>query len=177
MEKPRFNYKDNIQTISSYFGISEAAAKYIFHRRRRGFPYKKEGSSNYLEWSMQLQNALIKADQIAVFDWNALKFDDELKTLMQNGIYVDSQPKTAQVNKIKQTQNLRLLQKCNNGREIQEDDNTDGWTVVTSNKTQLVKRHVLRKLGLLPHTKPVYKYNKNYIHKVDPEAAHHPTKR
>jgi hypothetical protein len=166
MEKPRFNYKDNIQTISSYFSISEAAAKYIFHRRRRGIPYKKEGSSNYLEWSMQLQNALINADQLASFDWNVLKFDDDLKTLMQNGIDVNSQPKTVQVNKIKQTQNLRLSLKCNDGRDIEEDDDTEGWTVVTSSKTQLVKKQVLRKMGLLPHTKPVYKYNKNYVAKV-----------
>ena len=165
MDKTKFNYKDNIQTISSYFGISEDAAKYIYHRRRRGFPYKKETDPYFLKWCVQLQNALIKADMLDNFNWTDLKFGEDVDVLLSNGIKVDAQPKNIQMNKIKQIHQLSRKKtpgnRINNReRFIEEKDDDDGWTVVTNNKTFLVNRHILRKIGLLPQTKPVHVKNK-----------------
>lgn len=143
MQRKTPNYNDKIKTIMSYFGVSEDAAKYIFHRRRRGFPWKNDGDVNYLKWTIQLQNALIKADELAIFDWGNLKFNQESKILMENGINIEDQPKTIQVNL-----NSDKLQ------DIKEDD--EGWALVTNKKAQLVQNHLLKTMGLLPQNKKSY---------------------
>lgn len=165
MEKSKFTYKEKINAISSYFGISEDASRYIYHRRRRGFPFKRNDDPNFLKWDMQLQNAFIKADQIATLNWNDLKFDDDLKVLLEHGIDIDTQPKTPVINKINQTTST-ISNKSNkmNDKDIkEEDDDNFGWTVVTNKKGHIVKKYMLRKMGLLPHTKPTsYQKNKSY---------------
>jgi hypothetical protein len=164
MDSTKFNYKDNIQTISSYFGISEDAARYIYHRRRRGFPYKKETDPYFLKWCVQLQNALIKADMLDNFNWTDLKFGEDVDVLLANGIKVDAQPTHIQINKIKQIHQMSRKKtssnRINNRERFIEEKDADGWTVVTNNKTFLVKLHILRKIGLLPQTKPVHVMNK-----------------
>lgn len=148
----KFSYKDKINAISSYFGISDPAAKYMYHRRRRGHPYKNITDDYFLEWNMKLQNAFIKADQIATFDWDALRFGDDVKALIVNGIDIDDQPHRSQVNKINQGTRSSTKQTNVDGKSVTDESDND-WTVVTTNKGQLAKKHILRKMGFLPHTK------------------------
>jgi len=157
MDNVKFSYKDKINAISSYFGVSEDASKYMYHRRRRGYPYKKETDPAFLKWTTKLQNAFIKADQIATFDWDNLKFDEDIKMLFMNGIDVEKQANKVQVNKISQTVQPTTRQLNFDEKSVNdESDDGGGWTLVTTNKGQLVKRHMLRKMGFLPHSKPVY---------------------
>lgn len=148
MDKKTPNYNDKIKAISSYFGVSEGASKYIFHRRRRGFPWKKDTDTNYLEWSIQLQNAFINADNITAFDWSNLNFKNDIQILAENNIIVNDQPKTIQFNKRK------------TDKDLNEEDDGGGWTVVTKNKTLLIQKHLLKDMWLLPL------YKKQYTPKV-----------
>ena len=175
MDNVKFSYKDKINAISSYFGVSEDASKYMYHRRRRGYPYKKETDPAFLKWTTKLQNAFIKADQIATFDWDNLKFDEDIKMLFMNGIDVEKQANKVQVNKISQTVQPTTRQLNFDEKSVNdESDDGGGWTVVTTNKGQLVKRHMLRKMGFLPHSKPVYTRDdktKYYDKKVSTEKT------
>ena len=142
------NYNEKIKVIKSYFKISEQAAKYMFHRRRRGYPWKKDNDVGYFMWSIQLQNALVKADTIALFNWEILKFDNDVHTLSEHGIVLDEQPNTIQVN-------VNAI-----NTDIKEDDD-EGWTVVTTKKSHVIKKQLLRNMGFLPQIKkPFVKYNK-----------------
>jgi hypothetical protein len=150
MDNTKVSYNDKINAISSYFGISDSAAKYMYHRRRRGFPYKNVTDNSFLEWTIKLQNAFIKADQIAAFDWSILKFDKDIKILSVNGVDVNDQSNKVQVNKISQMGHLSAKQVTNDAKNVKEDPGCDGWTLVTTNRGQLVKRNTLRKMGFLP---------------------------
>jgi hypothetical protein len=141
-----YNYNDKIRTIESYFGISNNASKYMFHRRRRGIPWKTDDDASYLKWTIQLQNALIKADNILEFDWVNLRFNTDIQTLLENGIVVNNQSCEVQANK--QTP----CSYNSNG-----DDDGGGWTVVTKNKTRLIQKHLLKQMGFLPKTKKTFK--------------------
>ena len=142
----RSNYNDKIKNISSYFGISVEAAKYMYHRRRRGFPWKNENDGNFLKWNIQLQNALIKADNLAVFDWTSLKFNNDVNTLKENGIIVDEQPKTIYRNKSNDNQE--------SNKDIdEEEDDGGGWTVVTKKENNSIQKQILRNLGFLTKKK------------------------
>lgn len=143
MQRKTANYNDKIKTIISYFGISENAAKYMFHRRRRGFPWKTEDDIKHLKWTIQLQNALIKADTLPNFDWVNLKFANDIQLLMESGINVDDQPNVVNIKKV-----------------INEEDN-NGWTVVTKKKSNLIQKHILKNIGLLPKKKKIFLYKKN----------------
>jgi len=125
-----------------------------------------------------LQNAFIKADQIATFDWGNLKFDKDIKMLCMNGIDVETQANKVQVNKISQTVQPTTRQSNVDEKSVNDesDDESDagGWTVVTTNRGQLAKRHMLRKMGFLPHPKPVYTRDdkkKYYDKKVSKEKT------
>jgi hypothetical protein len=146
MDKKTPNYNDKLKAISSYFGVSEGAAKYIFHRRRKGFPWKKDADTNYFEWSIQLQNAFIKADNITLFDWRNLNFNNDIQILAENNIIVNEQPNTIQFNKRKIDKDLNE----------EDDDAGGGWTIVTKNKTLLIQKHLLKDMGFLPRYKRPY---------------------
>lgn len=154
----KVTYQSKIKTITSYFGISDNAAKYIYHRRRRGFPWKKNDESSYIAWSMQLQNALIQADNLDTFDWGSLKFGEECRILLEHDIDIETQPKSAQTNKIHQVNNK--IKETGDGLEENIDDNS-GWTVVTSKKGDLIKKHLIRSMGLLPAKKSQHDYKKH----------------
>lgn len=148
------NYNDKIKAISSYFNVSENAAKYMFHRRRRGYPWKKEGDSNYLKWSIPIQNAFVKADNLGLLNWGYLKFSDDLNVLLENGIDIEEQSNTIYINKnTNETDN----------KYIKEEDKDGGWTVVTNKKSEFIKKHLLRSMGFLPQNKipRLYKNSNN----------------
>ena len=167
MDSSKFKYKNKITAISSYFGVSDQAAKYMYHRRQRGLPYKNETDDLYIEWNIKIQNALVKADKISNFNWDGLEFSDDINVLSNNNIIVNSQSTTVYINKISQLncneKNTQMEYNENNqtGQNdgTHQNDETDGWTVVTTNKGQMVRRQILKKLGFLPNTK--FKNNRN----------------
>ena len=163
MDSSKFKYKNKITAISSYFGVSEQAAKYMYHRRQRGLPYKTETDDLYIEWNVKIQNALVKADKISGFNWDDLEFSDDINVLNNNNIIVNNQSPTVYINKNKELnyneKNNELNNEKNNQIECDENnqsdntDETDGWTTVITDKGQMIRRKILKKIGFLPNTK------------------------
>jgi hypothetical protein len=165
------NYNEKLKVLKSYFKISDQAVKYMYHRRHRGYPWKNNNDPGYIVWTMQIQNALIKADNLVLFEWDTLKFDNDIQTLYEHGIIVDDQLKTVQVGK----QSLNA--------DIKEEDNDEGWTVVTATKSRAIKKQLIRFMGFLPQTKKPFIKNtsgkpyvntekdKPYINTVDKDSA------
>jgi len=148
------NYKNKIQVLVLYFGISEDAAKYMFHRRRRGYPFKKEDDKNYLAWTTKLQNAIIDADKNTDIDWNDIKFGEDVKVL-DTLVGIDNKSKTVTLDKVKQTNcNLTRKGRPSSVEKIYNKDLTegddDGWTVVTNGRNKVNDKNLLRKMGFLP---------------------------
>ena len=75
-----------VDAISEYLGISKEAALYIYLRKKRS--WKKHNDHKYLRWSIQLQNALVKADKCIGFDWQKLQFGEEETELIKHGITI-----------------------------------------------------------------------------------------
>jgi hypothetical protein len=86
------NYDERINAIISFLNVSRPAAIFIYHRKRRGFPNRKTNDTNFLRWSLQLQNSLVKADECLGWDWSNLQFGEENQTLLNYGINIDQQP-------------------------------------------------------------------------------------
>jgi hypothetical protein len=139
--KDKDNYFKKINVISSFFNVSNNAAKYMYHRRRQGFPYKKNNDFNFLPWTMKLQNALVKADTIPTWNWVKLSFHNLYETLQSFNIYVELQPTTFYKNKFK-----NLSEISNNKSEL----NLLKWTIVSS---KISDKFLLKKIGFLPYTK------------------------
>ena len=155
MDSSKFKYKNKITSISSYFGVSDQAAKYMYHRRQRGLPYKNETDDLYIEWNIKIQNALVKADKISGFNWDGLEFSDDINVLNNNNIIVNNQAPTVYINKNKELNyNEKNNQiECDENNHSEITDETDGWTTVITDKGQMVRRKILKKIGFLPNTK------------------------
>ena len=169
MDSSKFKYKNKITAISSYFGVSEQAAKYMYHRRQRGLPYKTETDDLYIEWNIKIQNALVKADKISGFNWDGLEFSDDINVLSNNNIIVNNQSTIVYINKNNEKNNELNNEKntqieCDENNQSENNDGTsqtdetDGWTTVITDKGQMVRRKILKKLGFLPNAK--FKNNK-----------------
>jgi len=85
----KYKYSVKIKALCEYFNITKNAAKYILHRRRRGYPWKTVGCHEYLEWSIPIQNAFIQADNNPSINWRCLKFSEDIDTLKKNDIVCD----------------------------------------------------------------------------------------
>jgi hypothetical protein len=109
----------------------------MYHRRRRGEPFKNPESKNYIKWSVKLQNALIKADSVPEFKWSNLAFNAEKETLAKYKINVDDQ--------------LDELPECVLG-VAEEKSEEDEWTVVSNEPSIETKKYVyiLQEMFLLP---------------------------
>jgi len=129
--KNNLTYADRINAIEQYFGVSNICAIYLYHRRRRGIPWKNRGDPKYLEWNMQLQNAIISLDTIIGFDWPSLEFGLEEIAFLKNNININSMP-TKPV----------IIDADANSSDI------DGFTKVMYSKKDIAKE--LNKMGLLP---------------------------
>ena len=75
-----------IKSISEYLGVSKEASLYIYLRKKRSM--KKKSDPKYLRWSIQLQNALVKADKCIGFNWKNLQFGQEENELIKHGIAI-----------------------------------------------------------------------------------------
>lgn len=129
----RIKYKTKIQAICEYFNVSSDAAKYIYHRRRRGKPFKTETDPNYLEWSNQLHNACICADKLEQFCWDDLIFGQEAELFNTHQISIETQDREI---------------KCSTDKTLDTADD-DGWTVVNNKpKSNKKTKNVIEQLRL-----------------------------
>lgn len=78
-------YKESIEAIREYFGVSEQCANYLYYRAFRS----KQKNDKYLKWDVKVQNALVKLDKYAGVMWNNVKFGEENKTLVEYMINLD----------------------------------------------------------------------------------------
>jgi hypothetical protein len=147
-QKSQVSYYSKIGTISTYFGVSDSAAKYIYHLRRKGYPYRSHDQQDYLPWTMPLQNALVIADTYKSFNWNNLQFGNELNTLMKHGIEVNERELRIHRNVIAQDNALKITSKTD--VNVDYEDEEGGWTVVASKYQVIAEKHILRNCGLLP---------------------------
>jgi hypothetical protein len=134
-------YNIKLEAIVIYFGVSKKAAQYIYHRRRKYTPWTLKTSDKHLPWSLSLQNALVNADAIPGFDWDALVFGKESDVL-----------------EIGETPSRRIYTTKNNVNNIISEvspehlDTTDndGWEVVVNNRFSSKYKAILKSIGLLP---------------------------
>ncbi len=135
-EEVKRKYNERIDAIQRYYDISYIAAVYIYFRRKRSFPWKKKSDPKYLYWNAKLQNALIYADSIFGFDWEAMEYGKEEETLKSCGIDVSAQSNNLYRNKEVPTSIV--------------DENGSEWQIVNRSKKN-PDIAVLRSIGLLPH--------------------------
>jgi hypothetical protein len=131
-------YEEKIKIIQEYFGVSEICAIYLYHRRRRGVPWHKPNDKKYLEWSIQLQNAIIYLDTIVGFDWHSLEFGFEEIQFTKHGIDLNKIDKKIMV--LSETSDIFLM----------NNPDKDGFIKVSKNKINITKQ--LNKMGLLPRS-------------------------
>ena len=113
-------YDERIAAIMKFFSISRPAAGFIYHRKRRGYPFKNPTDEKFLEWNLKLQTALVKADECIGWDWEEIHFGKEEQALSQHGIHIDQQS-DSDTHK-------------NESKSSETPD--DGWTVVKSEKRE-----------------------------------------
>lgn len=133
-------YEERIKTIMDYYCISKEAANYLYFRRRRSFPWCKKSDAKYLYWNARLQNALIEADNIIGFNWEALEFGDEENYLKKYDIIISEKE-----------QNL-FRENKNIDEKIYKDADGLEWTQVNNkkNKKENTQEKILQNCGLLP---------------------------
>ena len=161
-KKFQVSYYSKIGTISTYFGVSDSAAKYMYHLRRKGFPYRNPDQQEYLPWTTPLQNALVLADTYESFDWDTLQFGDELNALMRHGIEINDRDHRILRNEINQDNAVKITTKT----DVHVDDE-GGWTVVASKYQVMAEKHILRNCGLLPTRTRKTRVKKKNAHKND----------
>jgi hypothetical protein len=152
----KHTYNENLIAIEQFFHVSKKCAKYMYHRRRRGYPYNKNKNENYIIWTIQLQNALIKADLLIEWDWSNIIFQNDIKTLQDHGIYVNKQPYTIYKNNYKQYLKKELIITYKNENENENENENNGWTIV-SLKKKVMHKYMLRKMGFLQFENTIYK--------------------
>lgn len=114
-------YRDTLNLIKQYYGVSDICASYMHHRSFRS----KRRDDKYLEWTCKLQNAVVKADKCLGLDWTRVQFGSEEDEFSRHGIIIAEMPDTI----FKWTVEDPIECKTNN-----TDDLDDTWTTVTRKK-------------------------------------------
>jgi len=79
--------KDAIDCICRYYNVNVDCATYLYFRAMRS----KRLDDKYIPFSLQIQNAIIKADKCYNFSWDSMKFGDEAYALNKYGIDLNIQ--------------------------------------------------------------------------------------
>lgn len=122
-------YDERIGAIMRFLGISQAAAGFIYHRKRRGAPFTRPENNKFLEWSLRLQNALVKADECIGWDWEEVRFGEEAQALARHDIYIENQSDSETY------------------RNVPSREESDGWTVVKSERDEYKYNKTLQIMG------------------------------
>jgi hypothetical protein len=147
-QKFHVSYVSKIDAIGTYFGISNSAAKYMYHLRRKGFPFLKPDQKDFLPWNTPLQNALVRADKHTTFEWDTLQFGNEKSVLTRFGIEIYTQEQNIFRNYVSQ-KNASKITSISNARFVNVPDD-DGWTLVNTKDKFLTEKRILRSCGFLP---------------------------
>lgn len=139
-ENKELTYEDKINIIQEYFGVSKMCAIYLYHRRRRGIPWCNINSSKYLEWSIQLQNALIHLDQVPDMDWRSLEFGYESIQFIKHNIDIHKMTKKIMI--LSDNPSIYYTKP--------ESADTDGFIPAYKKKINITIE--LNKMGLLPRS-------------------------
>lgn len=151
----RPNYKTKIKMICEYFNIDKSAAIYLYHRRRRSYPFKKQKDPNYLPWNQSIQNNLVKLMGRNTIDWSSQDFNEEQSMFDEHQM---TESKTSIVFRNRKGPYSETLDT--------EETINDGWTIVIAKHKIANNKFCLRKMGLLPQTKTEKpeKYRRRKIH-------------
>jgi hypothetical protein len=151
-------YEERITIIMDFLGISQEAAAFIYHRKRYGSPFKKSDDPKYMEWTLRLQNALVKADECVDWDWDEIKFGLEEQALIQNGIMIEDQSDT----------NIFKLEK-----KGKRESNSDGeWIIVKDiRKIRQKQNKILQIMGFIQKQS---RYNNKKIKYIEKEKNENP---
>lgn len=143
-------YENCIESIQNYFNISTIAAKYIYHRRKHGLPYRSFNDPKYLQWSNKLLNALLQADNIINLNWEDIIFGRESENLALYGIIVDECS-----NEFPHTEDNSSSQQQQQVEEKSSETESNEWVTVQSKHKQkqqkkkyTVKNKIITKLFL-----------------------------
>jgi hypothetical protein len=134
-------YTKSMKSISTYFGVSEMCSMYLFHRSFRS----RRKDMQFLAWTVQLQNALVKASRCVGVNWDEIYFGYEETALKQHGIVINEMPETVFRWSIEDKRIIKIKTETTTS-----DDN--GWTTVSKKKRCVhVKYYIdqIRRSGLL----------------------------
>ncbi len=123
------HYNKSIAELQTYFGISHICAQYIYHRALRS----RRTDEKYLQWTVQLQNALVKADKCLGINWNKVFFGYETQNLLTHGINIDDMNDTV----------FRWTDEQNT-----EEQNSDSEWILVTRKKKKEKALLARKIGI-----------------------------
>jgi hypothetical protein len=113
-----------LNIISTYFDVSEQCAAYMYYRSLRGI----RNDHKHMDYTIQLQNAIVKVDKCLGVDWAKINFDQEADEFAGHGILIDEMDEIV----------FRWVQ------EIEDD----GWTPVTNRKKKNNIISTMRKVGI-----------------------------
>lgn len=116
-------YNNSINAIKDYFGISNDCATYLYHRAFRS----RRRDDKHMDWNIQLQNAIIKADKCMGLDWSKVHFGAEEKEFANHGIIVNEMDSTV----FKWTSDANQSNTSYNSQDMSEE-----WTVIKKKKTK-----------------------------------------
>jgi hypothetical protein len=125
------HYVKSIHEMQEYFGISKVCAQYLFHRALQA----RKTYEKHLPYTLQLQNALVKADKCLGINWECVFFGQEEVNLMTHGIKIHDQD-----NKIV----FRWVEDSH--IESLKVEQEPGWTVVGKKKKE--KTLLAAKIGI-----------------------------
>lgn len=125
------HYMKSIREMQEYFGISKVCAQYMFHRALRA----KRTDEKHMPYTLQLQNALVKADKCLGINWERVFFGQEEDNLMSHGIKIQDQD----------DQVVFRWGWVEVNQESQQEDDPE-WTVVRKKKKE--KTLLAAKIGI-----------------------------
>jgi len=128
--------------IKKYFNISEECSIYIYYRFLRSL--KNKNNKKYLPWSIEFQNALIKADKTLGINWITLDFTNELNTLEQHGIDIDDQDN----NVFRWVDTSDYKDTNTDHKDTDVSDESHQWKTVTYKKIRSNDKQIVKKFGL-----------------------------
>lgn len=125
------HYKQAIDELQNYFGISYVCSQYLYHRAIRS----RRVDNKYLPWTIQLQNALVKADKCLGINWDRVFFGSEEQNLLVHGINIKDMPN----NVFRWNTEILLKQ--------QESQNSE-WITVSNKRKKKEKGLLASKVGI-----------------------------
>lgn len=126
------HYVKSIREMQEYFGISKVCAQYMFHRALRA----RKTDEKHMPYTLQLQNALVKADKCLGINWERVFFGQEDDNLMTHGI------------KIQDQDDKLVFRWVEVNQESHQEVDDPGWTVVGKKKKKKEKTLLAAKIGI-----------------------------